>query len=105
MSVGIDKTWQNDFTRAVDLENFLTILFQPRIAESVFGFANRNNFAADAQDSTIFDHAKLSEVGAAARSRLAGRRSHSEKLANVGEEQCRVFTHSCSGKKTRTTET
>jgi hypothetical protein len=72
--MGIDKSGEDDFSRAIDLGDFFTILLQPGIAERVFGSANGNDFPAEAQDSAVFDDAELSEVRTAAGSGPAGSR-------------------------------
>ena len=72
MGVRIDEAREDDFARAVDLENFLAIFLQPGITQSVFGRADGNNLTAEAQDSAIFDDAELLEVGTAARAGLTG---------------------------------
>ncbi len=60
--MGIDEAGQNDFARAIDLGDFLTILFQPGIAQSVFRCSNGNNFATEAEDGAVFNDAELFEV-------------------------------------------
>src|ERR1700683_3136805 len=48
MRVRIDEPGQNDFARAIDLDNLLMILFQPGIAQGIFGCANGNDLSAEA---------------------------------------------------------
>ena len=55
MRVRIDKTRQDDATAAVDLDDFLAILLQPRIAQRVFGAADGNNLAADAENGSVIE--------------------------------------------------
>jgi hypothetical protein len=59
MCVGIYKSRENDFTRAVDLGDFLAILLQPGITEGVFGSADGNDFAPQGQNGSVFDDAKF----------------------------------------------
>ncbi len=59
MGVRIDEARQNNFARAVDLDNFLAILLQPRIAQGVFSRPDGNDLPAETQDSAVFDDAKF----------------------------------------------
>ena len=85
--MGIDEPGQDDFASAVDLDNSLTILFQPGIAESVFSGADGNDFSSEAKDRPVFDNSEFFEGGTAAWTGQASRRPESNKLANVGEYQ------------------
>ena len=67
----IDKTRQDDFARAVDLDKFLTVPLQPGIAQRVFGLSDGNDLPAEAENGAILDDAEFFEVGTAAGSRLA----------------------------------
>ena len=75
MGVGIDKTRKHDLTFAIDLDHLPAIFSQPRIAKGVFGCAHRDNFAAQAKDSGVFDDAEFLESGPAARAGLAASRA------------------------------
>ena len=50
MSVRINEARQHHPAAAVDLPDLPAILLQPGIAQSVFGFANRDDFAAEAEN-------------------------------------------------------
>jgi hypothetical protein len=84
MRVRIDEAGKHDVTDTVDFDDLFAILFEPGIAEGVFGPADRNNFAAQAEDSGVFEKAEFGECRAAARTGLHGRRN-SEKLADVDQ--------------------
>ena len=85
--MGVNEAGNNNFSGAINLENFLAILFYPGIAQSVFGFANRNNLSADGQDSAVFDYREFSKAPSAPRTGDAGGRMKRKKLANVDQQQ------------------
>jgi hypothetical protein len=87
MGMRINKTGKNNLAFTVELDHFPTIPFQPGIAKSVSGFAYGDDFAAKAEDSSVFDYAELFESGAAAWAGTAGRRAEGEELADVDEEK------------------
>jgi hypothetical protein len=53
MSVRIDEAGQNYAAAAIGLLYFLAILLKPRIAQRVFGAANRDDLSANAEYSSI----------------------------------------------------
>jgi hypothetical protein len=57
MGVSVYEAWQDDLFFAVDFDDFLTILSNPRVAEGIFGFANGNNLARLKQDRSLFKDA------------------------------------------------
>jgi hypothetical protein len=65
MRVRIDEAGKNDFARAVDLDNFFSVLLEPGIAKGIFGRANRDNLSSDAKHRAVFDDAQFWEVGSA----------------------------------------
>ena len=67
MSMGIDEAGQDDAPAAIDLADLLPILFQPRIAESVFRRADRNDLPAQTEHGSVFDHPKFGKGSAASR--------------------------------------
>lgn len=83
----IDESGQNDFARAIDLSNFLSILLQPRVAQRVFGRADRNDLPAKAQNRTVLDNVEFFEARAAAWSGLAGSESQRDQSANIGQKK------------------
>ncbi len=66
MRVGIYKSRKDDFVSAIDLENFLAVLPQPRITQGIFRRADRNDFSAEAEYSRIFDDAQTAQIMSAA---------------------------------------
>jgi hypothetical protein len=69
----------------VDFGDSLAVLFEPGIAEGVFGLANGDDFAAQAEDGGVFEEAEFGECRTATGARL--RRRKSEKLADVDQQQ------------------
>lgn len=63
----IDEARKNYFARAIDLENLLAMLPDPRIAESIFRRPYRNDLPSDAQRRSVFDDPQFFQFGATAR--------------------------------------
>jgi hypothetical protein len=80
----INKTRQNDFARAIDLENFLAILLQPGIAQGLFGRADGNDLPPQAQNSAVLDDAELPKVGTAARTGPGQWGPERKQVADIG---------------------
>ena len=87
----IHEAGKNDSAGAIDLYDLLTILFQPGIAQGVLGGADRDDLPAKAKDSGGFDDAEFLEVGTAARAKFAAGKLEREQLANVGQQQRRLY--------------
>jgi hypothetical protein len=85
MRVGIDKPRQHDLTLTIDLKDSLAVVFQPRVAKSIFGFSDRNDFAAEAENSGIFNDVEFVKRCSATRARVL--RAQCQQLANVNEKQ------------------
>src|SRR5580704_4401046 len=100
MSVGVNKPGQDHLTFTVNLNDFLVILSDPEIAQSVFGLAHGNNLPADTKHSCIFDDAELDKFRTTAWSGVAGRRAQGEKLADV-DQQKRGWSHSVTFQPSR----
>ena len=83
MGVGIHEAGEDDFSRAVDLDDFLAILFQPGITKSVFGCADGNKFSTEAQDSGVFYNAEFFETGTSAWARLIRVAPKRQQLADI----------------------
>ena len=83
----IDKTWQYDSVLTIDFQDFLSILLEPRIAQSIFRLPDGNNFAPDAENCPIFDDAEFFQLWAASRTEPSGWGTQSKKLAHVGQKQ------------------
>ena len=91
MGVGVDKARQHDFAGAVYLHDFLAILFQPGIAQGVFGGANGDYLSAEAEDGGVLNDAEFFESGTTARAEIVKLSSEREQLANVSQEKSRCF--------------
>jgi hypothetical protein len=87
MSVRVDKTGQNDLSCAIDLADLFAILSDPRIAQCVFGAAGSNDLSARAQDRSVLDNAEFLQLRTAPWARSSRRRSQSQQLADVHQQQ------------------
>lgn len=67
MCVGIDKSGDDDFAGAVDLCDEFAMLLDPGIAKGVFSGSDGDDFAGDAEKSSVFSDAEFSEFMPAAR--------------------------------------
>ena len=65
--MGIDEAGQHHAPAAIDLNNLLTILLKPSIAQRVLSGANRNNFPAEAEHSSVLNDSELGKGSTAAR--------------------------------------
>ena len=81
--MGIDEAGKDDSAGAIDFGDLLTMLLDPGIAESIFGRADGDDFAADAEDGGVFENAEFFEIGTAARALVSGMRTQGEKLEDV----------------------
>ena len=86
----VHEPGQDNLAGTIDLDNFLSVLFDPGIAQSVSGFAGGDNLASDAEDGAVFDDAEFSEAGCAPRAGPAGGRAQGKKLADVDQQQCAI---------------
>jgi hypothetical protein len=80
----IDDPGQNHAAAAIDFNNLLAILPEPRIAQRVFRSANRDDLAAKAEHGTVLDNSEFGKESTASRS-IHHRRPQCEKLADVGQ--------------------
>ena len=62
--MGIDEAGEDDFAGAIDFSDAPAVLFQPGIAESVFGGADGHNSATEAQNRAPFDDGEFFEIEA-----------------------------------------
>ena len=83
MGVGIDEPWKDNFAGAIDFANVFSVLPDPGIAQSVFGFSDGNNLAPDAQHRCVFDDAEFAQLWTAPRAGIGGGRAQREELADV----------------------
>jgi len=65
--VRVYESWEYDLPSAVDLENFLPIFLDPPIAQRIASLSDRNNSAAKAEHSGVFEHTEFSELRASTR--------------------------------------
>lgn len=79
----IHEARKDDASCAVDLDDFLAILFQPGVAKSVFGSSDRNKFPTKAEDSTILDNAEFVEAATSAWTRLIRVAPKRQQLADI----------------------
>ena len=85
MGVRIHKAGRDNFPGAIDFGNLLTILFQPGVAEGVFGRAYRNNLAANTEHGAVCDDSEFPELLPATRARFVRNRVQREKLPDVDQ--------------------
>jgi len=79
--MGIDEAGKHDASTAIDLDDLLAILRQPRIAKRVFRSARRNNLPAQAEHRRVRNDSKFRKGSPAPRP--VRRRTQREKLADV----------------------
>lgn len=85
MRVRIYESGQDDLAVAINLSDFLAVLFDPRIAQRVFTLAHRDNFAAHAEHCGIFEHAEFSKPPAPSGTGLRRFITQSQQLPDVDQ--------------------
>ena len=78
----IDKSRKNDLIFTIDLKDFFSILLKPWISQGVFGPADRNNLASEAEHGGVFEDGELFQIGPAPW-RIATRSPQRQELSYV----------------------
>jgi hypothetical protein len=71
MSVGVDESGKDNLAFAINLDDGLTVLLEPRITHRVFAFTDGNNLTSEAKHGSVFDDAQFVELRPAARTGFA----------------------------------
>ncbi|GAC1438986.1 MAG: hypothetical protein NVS1B11_26520 [Terriglobales bacterium] len=66
MGMGIYEPGEDHLPFAVNLNDSFAIFTDPRIAQSIFTTAHRNNFPAKAEHGGVFDYAEIVKFRSAA---------------------------------------
>ena len=74
MRMRVDKSGQNHFAGAVDLDDLAAISLEPSVAQRVLGGADGDDFSAQAQHRAVLNDAKLFQVRPATRAKLSASR-------------------------------
>jgi hypothetical protein len=87
MGVGVYESGDDDLACAINFYDLPAVFLHPGIAESLFRPADRDDLAADAEDSSVFEDVKFREGVATTGVRRGAGRPKRYQLADVDEEE------------------
>ena len=83
MGMRVHESGQDYLSGAVNFHKLGAIFLEPGIAQSIFGLANGDNLAAEAEHRSVFEDGELFKIWSSARAR--GSRAQRQELADVGK--------------------
>jgi hypothetical protein len=99
----IDESGQDHVSAAIDLDDLLAILLEPRIAQGVFVVPTETILPP--RQSTAASSMIPSSESEAPRRGTVRSRAQREKLADIYQQESRFLSHCCPGERISTTET